>query len=177
MVGLSSGDYIAIDFALAYPSMVGALVAVASALSGYREWRDDLRHMWSTMEAALKQGDARRAQELELAMWVPLGTYPNSDARIRRLAEENRKVYLVDPDLERPSEPPAIDRLPEIRAPTLVVVAEHDLPDIDLIANRLVADIPRTNKVTIPSTDRLVNMRNSEMFNRVVLEFLERATI
>jgi pimeloyl-ACP methyl ester carboxylesterase len=162
------------DFTLAHPERVDALVLAASALSGYREWNGNLREMWEKVEAAVKQGDFKRAQDMEFAAWVHYGIYPESDAKIRRLAEENLKIYEVDPELETSDDHPAIDRLSEVNIPTLVIVAENDQPDIEKIAGRLANGIRNSTLVRISGTDHLVNMRNPIDFDRVVLGFLEK---
>jgi 3-oxoadipate enol-lactonase len=173
LVGVSYGSYIALDFTLANPSKVTALVAASPNVSGFGGWSSDMRAMWTKVESALQTGEVGQAQELELSKWVPSGVYPESDARIHQLAQENQTTYLVDSNLEEEPKRPAFDRLAEIRAPTLVLIAEHDLPEISIIADRILGKVAGSKKVVIASADHLLNMRNPEAFNRVVLDFLQ----
>ena len=76
-------------------------------------------------------------------------------------------------DLEEP-DPPAAGRLGEVAAPALVLVGEHDRPDIHAMAAALAAGIPRAQRVLLGGTAHLPNMERPEEFNRVVLEFLAK---
>ena len=76
-------------------------------------------------------------------------------------------------DLEEP-DPPASDRLGEVAAPALVVVGEHDRPDIHAMAGALASGIPGAERVLLPGAAHLPNMEQPQEFNRVVLEFLAK---
>jgi len=66
----------------------------------------------------------------------------------------------------------AAERVGEIRAPTLVVIGELDLPDFHRIADLLVARLPDARKVVIPGVGHMSNMEAPEAFNAAVLDFL-----
>lgn len=175
LVGISFGGRIAIDFTLDHPDKVSALVSVAATPSGYRDWSQEVRDLWAAMEAAIKERDVRRAQKMEMDLWIPAGRFPDTDPFLWRVAAENEKVLRDDPDLERAPERSAVGRLHEIRVPTLVVLAERDLRDVERCGDLLVAEVVGAQKVIVPRTDHLVNVRNPEGFNLAVLRFLEKA--
>jgi pimeloyl-ACP methyl ester carboxylesterase len=62
--------------------------------------------------------------------------------------------------------------LPEIQAPTLVIVGELDQPDALSSADALAAGITGARKVVIPSAAHLPSMERPAEFNRIVLEFI-----
>ncbi|MEW6547141.1 MAG: alpha/beta hydrolase [Bacillota bacterium] len=68
--------------------------------------------------------------------------------------------------------PPAMGRPGAIKAPTLVVVGEGDVPDILRIAEILQNGIPGATRVIIPGTGHMLNMQKPPEFNRIVLDFL-----
>ena len=68
---------------------------------------------------------------------------------------------------------PALVRLAEIRAPTLVLVGDHDLDDKVAEAEQLAAAIFGARAVVIPGVAHMLNMEAPEIFNRLVLDFLE----
>jgi pimeloyl-ACP methyl ester carboxylesterase len=65
-----------------------------------------------------------------------------------------------------------VGRLAEVRAATLVIVGDKDVREIHAIADRLVAEVPGALKREIHDADHLVMVRQPEVFNRVVLDFL-----
>src|SRR5205823_5863774 len=80
LVGLSMGGGLALDFALAHPERVWAMVHVAGAVSGvplepYTEQQD------AAYEAAMERGDLDAAMEIDFDVWAPLG----ADDLIREL--------------------------------------------------------------------------------------------
>lgn len=171
LVGCSVGGQLAIDAALAYPDVVEALVLVAPGLSGYR-WRDPgLEVLVEEVRRAVARGDLEGAMDLELAVWAPLRSGPEVDAWVRRIAMENLHILRV-PDALAEIPPPALPRLSEIQAATLVIVGDRDIGEIHAIADLLVERIPGAHKREVHDADQLVMVRQPQVFDRLVLDFL-----
>jgi pimeloyl-ACP methyl ester carboxylesterase len=175
VLGLSMGGMIAIDFTLTYPDRVAALLPVAAGLSGYRATSN--RALRDEMEAAYERGDKERAVELSLQVWTdgpqrtPDQVDPAVRERIRAMTVHTFDLPDVEPWLQR-LEPPAIDRLAEIHAPTLFVVGDQDVADILKIGELIVTHVPGAQRAIIPGTAHHLNMEQPAEFNRIVLEFL-----
>jgi 3-oxoadipate enol-lactonase len=175
LIGCSMGGGIAIDFTLEHPAMVDALVLVASALSGVEQSEEDEQE-WGPafariMEAA-KAGDMERATDLVLEIWAPMGTEDDVGQRIRRLSLENPWAITDEGELDRGIDPPAVKRLGEIRVPTLIVLGAQDVPDINEMWEEYGPQIPGSRTVVIDHADHVVNMRQPERFNDLVMGFL-----
>jgi pimeloyl-ACP methyl ester carboxylesterase len=78
---------VALDFVLAHPEMVTALVLVAPALGGYKFESVEMLDFFAAEEAALERGDIVAATELNLKMWV--------DGSNRREGEVKGQVRAV----------------------------------------------------------------------------------
>ena len=72
----------------------------------------------------------------------------------------------------RPEDGPAIERIADLRIPTMVMVGDQDVPDIQKVADLLVRTIPAASKAVIPGTAQLLNMERPQEFNRVVFDYL-----
>ena len=178
VVGASFGGRVAIEFALEYPDMTDALVLVGSALGGYA-FSDDLDVFEAEIEEAHEAGDYDRAAEIDARVWVdgPHRRPEQVDPSFRQKAVEMaRGVYEVASfdGQPQPLDPPAIDRLREIRVPTLVIVGDQDQRDILRIADKLVIEIPGARRVIMPGVSHLPSMEQPERFNAIVREFLDR---
>lgn len=176
LVGCSQGGKTVLDLALAHPEMVDALVLVASALGGFT-FPGELPAQWAELEIAEERGDIDRVNELELQIWVdgPARTPQQVDSGVRELVREMNLIALQAPsDLgsEQPLESPAVNRLDEIKAPTLVIVGELDTPKTLAAADLLAQQIKGARKVVIEGTAHLPNMEQPQEFNRHVLAFL-----
>ena len=158
-VGCSMGGATIIDFALEHPEMVSALVLVGSGVTGLNDpsqlSADTLKH-WAEFLTAARDRDVDRARELEAKYWID---GPSRDAalvdpvyreRARQLHRENFSLEQMTRQ-EQPLKPPAIGRLGEIAAPTLVVIGDHDDVDLVELADRLGLEIPNDIEVTIAS--------------------------
>lgn len=175
LVGCSLGGAVAIDFTLEHPDRVQALVVAASGLGGF-EGLEEENDWWEVrdgpIEAAIKAGDLDRAQDLRLEIWALLGTSDDAGRRIREIAFDNIHEITIDESAEEELDPPAAMRLGEIDVPTLVLIAEYDPPfqrrGCELIAHGILG----ARKVTIEGADHVINLRQPEAFDRVVLPFL-----
>jgi len=178
VVGASLGGRAAVDLALAAPDRVRALVLVGSGLAGHPFREPALLQLWDQSEGAIERGDHLEAARVELDTWVGgVGRDPSAvTPEVRRRVEAMLLAAYAHggADLEEP-DPPASGRLGEVAAPALVVVGEHDRPDIHAMADALCDGIPRAERVLVGGTAHLPNMERPEAFNRVVLEFLAAA--
>jgi 3-oxoadipate enol-lactonase len=178
LVGCSLGGGAVLDFALEYPQRVGDLVLVGSAVGGFRPDIDPPRQ-WDEIVAADEAGDLERISELEVQIWVdgPGRSPEDVDASIRDLVREMNLIALQNEALELGEEwepePPAADRLPDIQAPTLLIVGDGDQPRVFAAADLLEKELPHVRKVVLHGTAHVPNMERPEEFNRIVLHFLE----
>jgi pimeloyl-ACP methyl ester carboxylesterase len=69
-------------------------------------------------------------------------------------------------------EPPAIERLEEVRVPTLVIVGDADVDDVIERADTLARRIPGARKVVLPDVAHLVNLERPAEFQALLDEFL-----
>jgi len=171
VIGLSLGGRVAIDFALAHPEMVDAIVPVAPGLSGFH-FSDDpnLMESWRAAQA----GDWDKVTDLWLksVYMAPAMENPRIATRLHQLARENAHENLDNGALEKPLYPPAIERLTQVKVPTLIIVGNRDVADIHEISGLLHARIPGAKEMVIEGSGHIVNMEKPEQFNRAVLDFL-----
>jgi pimeloyl-ACP methyl ester carboxylesterase len=178
LVGCSMGGGAVLDFALEYPQRGGNLVLVGSAVGGFRPDFDPPRQ-WDELVAAEEAGDLERISELEVQIWVdgPERSPEDVDTSVRDLVREMNLIALKNEASglgeEWEPEPPAADRLPDIQAPTLLIVGGEDQPRVFAAAELLERELPNARKVVMPGTAHLPNMERPEEFNRTVLDFLE----
>lgn len=176
LLGCSQGGKTVVDFTLEHPEMTGALVLVASALGGF-EWTGDEPTQLRELEQAEESGDVELVNELELQIWVDgAGRGPHEvDSKVRELVREMNRIALhasSDPGTERPLDPPAVHRLGEIHAPTLIITGSLDTRKTLEAARFLAENIGGSQKLFIEDTAHLPNMERPQEFNRRVLSFL-----
>ncbi len=178
LIGLSMGGGLEIDFTLDHPEMVDALILVGTGLSGF-ESKDSDNPLWAEADKAFKNRDIPRAVEITLRIWTdgPERSPEEVDAEVRERVRAMSTFNFSRPDdQDAPEplelEPPAISRLSEIHAPTLIVVGDKDVRDILTIADILEKGIAGAKKVVIPGTAHHLNMEKPAEFNRAVLDFL-----
>ena len=175
LVGCSTGGAIAIDFALEHPDLVWGLVPVAPGLGGFESTPEEEAYWeqrFAPIQAVIEAGDLERAQDLRLEIWAPLGTDDEAGRRIREIAFDNIHEITMDESGEEGLDPPAAKRLHEISAPTFVVLAGLDPPDMRRLGDSLREGIPGVRVITIEDADHVVNLRRPERFDEVVLAFL-----
>jgi len=179
IMGLSMGGRVAIDFTLEHPDMVSALIPVAPGLSGYQFTWEGIEEDWRRFVEANRKGDVKQSVELFQRCWTdgpkrtPEQVDPAVRERVRVMFHEGMTRIGEQGTLVVP-EPPAISRLSQIQAPTLVIVGDLDTPDILRIVNILARKVPGAKKVVIPGAAHVVNMERPDEFNRAVLDFLRK---
>jgi len=177
-IGCSLGGGLAMDFTLANPSRVRALVMVGSGPSGLA--LDVPGHpQQAAAEEAYKAGNLDLVAELETQIWFDgMGRTPQQvDQQVRALALEMNRLALSHdarqlgkqlPDAETP----ATEQLDQLAIPVLVLIGEHDLPYLHAAADYMKDNIPSARKVLLPNAAHLPNMERPALFQSVVFSFL-----
>ncbi len=175
LMGLSMGGRIAIDFTLTHPDMVASVTAVAPGLSGFPFAPEDTIEMMKIVYS-IQNDDGTPAGEawLKSAYNAAAMENPVIAAKLRPIAIENSKVWLINFFFPRPAFPLAVQRLGEIKAPMLVIRGDRDVPTIMKVVDTLEKNVPGVKKVIIPGTGHMVNVEKPGEFNKIVMEFLSK---
>jgi pimeloyl-ACP methyl ester carboxylesterase len=179
LIGCSLGGEIALDMALKQPERVASLILYSATPGGF-EMQGAPPQAVFDMIAALQVGDmvgAARAQN-EMSV-IGVNRTPGSvDATVReqifqmtRLAFERGNTMPTAGDALTP---PAVERLGEVNAPTLLIVGGADHSELHRAAEQMASGIPHAQKqvVVVENAAHLPNMEHPERFNEVVLDFL-----
>ncbi len=174
---MSLGGEVALDFAISYPSMVRALVLMASGIGGY-PIGPATKELAVPIAEAFRAGDFARAIDLSVRLWVDGRERAPEDVDLA-VRERFRELYADVLARSReggrpadPLDPPACTRLGEIRVPTLVVIGSGDIHHVLDEAELLEQSIPGARKVVLPRVAHLLNLERPAEVNQLVREFL-----
>jgi len=184
IIGVSRGGAITIDFALEFPSMVDALIAVASGISG--KWEgfeppDYEMALFNEMEKAEQAKDWDAVVEVDMRLWLagPRRKKEDIDPHLWARASAINRINYGRSDPEPTAivlDPPALGRLHEIKKPTLVIVGEYDTAGTQFASQKISEGIPGAKRIVMPGTAHLPPMEKPLEFNRLVLDFLSSLT-
>jgi len=173
LVGLSMGGSVALGLALEAPASVRSLTLVDTVLDGYR-MSDAWTQRWRAVVAAARGGDLAAARRLwrEHELFATALDRPAPGARVEAMLARYSGWHWSHKDPVGAAARPAIELLPSVIAPTLVVVGERDLPDFQGIARRLATDIPQAALAVIARAGHLPNLEAPDAFNEALLAHL-----
>jgi pimeloyl-ACP methyl ester carboxylesterase len=114
--------------------------------------------------------DASMTRELYAAVRPGTEAY----ARLRRMLLDNFKALTsLRPGFVQYPGRATIERLAEIKVPTLVIIGSRDGANLRNIADTLAAGIPGARKAVIDGSSHHPPVEKPKEFNRVLLDFLE----
>ena len=176
LLGLSMGGMIALEFALRHADRLDRLVLTGTGAAPARSAVDPIQ-IWDWLKANDATGEVFGGQQFaslfstaflrnhqavrETAELLASNPYPMSPEAYGRQADAYRHFD-------------ALDRLPGITAPTLVVVGEQDLLTPPWVVREVAEAIPgaRFEVIRGNGSSHLVPIERPDEFNRLVLNFL-----
>ena len=179
LVGASLGAGVAVEVALTQPELVGSLLLSAPGGSLIAELTPDLDAFIQAERSALARDDLEGAVDANLSWWVdgPQRDAGGVDPGVRDLVRQmQRRAFEVTADWddiqERELDPPALERLTDIRVPTLTLLGGLDLDAIHDAARRIADRIPDARRVDWPDTAHLPSMERPDDFLALLLDWL-----
>ena len=172
VVGLSMGGRMVLRFAAAYPGSVRSLVLADSALDG-QTWSDDWQTRWKAMCSAAKAGQVAEAKRLwvEHPLFDRARANPVAGSLLARMVDDYSGWHWHNSDTARVPSPPLVERLGEIRVPSLVITGAHDLSDFQAVGKILAAGLREARHTVIENSGHMVNLERPREFNAVLLAF------
>ncbi|TWV34546.1 alpha/beta hydrolase [Streptomyces misionensis] len=175
LAGNSLGALVALQVAVTAPERVEGLVLV-----GYRPHEQPasprLQAAWDAERAALAAGDLEAAVTAGVRAW----TSPDATGDIREHAARMLRDQLTG-QLAHGEPSPAADPLGEgaagtrtLKAPALVGVGEHDMPDFFEGGEKLARDLDAGEIVVIPGAGHLAPLEQPTAFCALLLNFVHR---
>jgi pimeloyl-ACP methyl ester carboxylesterase len=174
VLGLSLGGMVATDFTLEHPLMVERLILAGSALRGFQYPRDPKR--LAIDKAAEEQGKEKAIQMwLDYELFATAKDNPVFQKRMREMLSDNYRTWgpTPAPIVWTWPKTQTVERLGEIKKPTLVIIGEKDVPGTIAIADALQAKITGAQKVVIKGVSHHLNMEKPKEFNQTVLKFMK----
>lgn len=183
IVGASFGAGVGVEMAVTRPELVESLLLSAPGGSLIADVTPDLGAFIEAEESALDRGDLDGAVEANLAWWVdspqrgPGGVSSTVHDAVRRMQRRAFEVTAGWDDVdEHELIPPVLERLAEVRAPTLVLVGQLDLQAIQDAAQRVTDQIPHARRIDWTDTAHLPSMEHPDDFLALLLDWLAQRT-
>jgi len=180
-VGSSMGGGLAIDFAIEHPERTIGLVLIGTAITGAEdaEIPEEAADLEDALEYADDRGNLDTVNRIQAHLWLD-GALSESG----RVEDEPRELFLKmnalrlnHPELTEEEFPDdAVDTLSVITAPTLLVVGALDMPDIIGRHEDLSEELENAFAIVIEDTAHFPNLERPDLFNPILLEFLDAVT-
>ena len=182
LCGLSLGSFIVIDFGLAYPGRCLSLIPIGPRVAGDAtdEYKpasaDSIRTIIARTTQIVRRDGAKAATDYlwtgNHAMGRCIVSAKTRHAMLKMGYEYSWWRYLYPSKREFIS-PVAIKNLNEIKIPTLIVTADHDLDLCREVAGILVKGIAGAKLISIKNAGHMMNMDNPKEFNKEVSKFID----
>ncbi|TYL55422.1 alpha/beta fold hydrolase [Nocardioides sp. BGMRC 2183] len=179
-VGASFGAGVVAEVAVAAPERIASLTLLAPGGSLLAVQTEDLKAFVAAEDEALEAGDLDAAVEANLDAWVVGRGRSRADvdpALLDHVARMQRRAFELAAEFgdvgEVELEPPVLERLGEIGAPTLVVTGAHDLEACRDAAQRLLTGVAGARGEQWPDAAHLPSLELPERFRELLSGWLE----
>lgn len=179
IVGMSMGAFTALDFALAQPNRVRALVLVGWGSGIWPQTAAEIRQRLEQLQLRLTEG-AEAALPAAKAMLGPLLAQKSATAEtefLERFAELDGSalaMIMEQVQLKRPMIDHWLVRAENLKIPVLLIVGDRDSACLEPTLE-LWRHLPAAQLAVLPNTGHLTTLEEPRNFSQLVSRFLSEA--
>jgi len=174
LVGFSFGGGLALSYAIQHPEQVDRLIMSGAAINGFavsKHFTD--RNMRIGLPMIVGNFDGVIAN----AAKDPYLLAPGHDAALAKAialskaSPQNFRHQMRDPLKSWPSDLP---RMPELKIPTLILVGDHDIPDVHAMAGVAQVLIPGSKRVVVRDSGHLMQLEHPKEIADLIADFVRK---
>jgi pimeloyl-ACP methyl ester carboxylesterase len=175
LIGVSMSSRIAAEVALEYLDRTQSLILVATMMGTTPSaW---MYSIWTEITALLEQGEIDEANERLIQMWIdgPNRKPDEVEPTFRAQASQMNRELLTRSDTaetEVPVEPPASERLADLRVPLAIIWGTADIAEVLDAGRTLTVQFPQAFSRAIAGAGHLPQMERPAEFNAALDAFL-----
>jgi pimeloyl-ACP methyl ester carboxylesterase len=175
IVGSSSGAALAIDFAIVHPEMVDGLFLVGPVVHGL-EYSAEFRERANRNNEPMKRDEVKAwARNWAQDKFLIAGANEKARKKVyEQLVANAEKLKEYDGSLEAKLSSPANKRLDQIKTPTLILVGEGDIADVQTHARAINDGIRGSEMFVAKGAGHLVQLEKPDDVMRKLKQFAER---
>ena len=174
LVGFSFGGGLAVSYAIRHPEQIDRLVLAGAALNGFeqtRHFRDHITHIMLPM--IVGNFDAVVANAAKSG-WVMAPGHDAAKAQvvaILKASPQDLSHQMRDPIKAWPSDLP---RMGEIKAPTLILIGDHDIADNQAESGAAQVLIPGSRRIVIEDAGHLMQLEHPREIADLIADFVRK---
>ena len=174
LVGFSFGGGLALSYAIQHPEQVDRLIMSGASINGFavsKHFTD--RNMRIGLPMIVGNFDGVIAN----AAKDPYLLAPGHDAALAKAialskaSPQNFRHQMRDPLKSWPSDLP---RMPELKVPTLILVGDHDIPDVHAMAGVAQVLIPGSKRVVVRDSGHLMQLEHPKEVTKLIADFVRK---
>jgi len=178
VVGASRGGIIALDTVIEFPDRFDGLVSVAGAVGGYQPDIEEDTAVWQEAERRWESKEWEWLADFETKMWCDGPGQPANrvDTAVREMVHgwilSNYRAEKEE-GIPQPLQPPATERLDEVRVPVLVVIGELDEEGTNASSRHLAESVDGARLIEYQGAAHMLSLEHPGRFAEDLLGFLD----
>lgn len=180
LMGCSIGGELTLNFTLAFPDRVKAMIVIGGYPNGAEINVPEPEEPFQRAQKAFEAGDYDLATEIETQIWFDgeNRTPDQINPEMRKLAFDMNRIAIGNQAKKlgkhvKYDDTLVNDRMSELTLPSLIMVGANDLAAMVAATEYMGEHFPNATTVIIPNAAHLTNMDQPELFRQAVDQFLQ----